>query len=365
MKTKFLFIILLFSFVGLTAQQKEGAKLQQANEKGFIEVDKVPALKFQLKPAYPDIARLAGIEGTVYLKLLIDEKGNVAKAKVEQGVKDMLDNAALEAAKKAKFSPAMLNNKPVKVWVLLPVSFKLDVSKKEEAKVMKYNELDRSSANKKDEEPDTNSFTPVEKYPEMIESVTPEYPELAKKTGIVGKVFVKVLVDKEGSPKRAVVLKSENEILNQASIDAAMKTKFSPAMQKGEPIAIWIVLPYKFALADKKDPNENLPHVSLMVSSIDTGYPAEAFANKIEGTANLKVMLDQNKNIQQIELIESSQNESLDKAANEYVKKNIDKIISGYESVSQEYYKRRPQGVKEPVKIKDLVVIGIIFKIKE
>jgi TonB family protein len=138
MKTKIIFLIIIFSFAGLFAQQK--AKLQKMDESGFIEVDEVPVLKSQLKPAYPDVAKLAGIEGTVYLKLLIDEKGNVAKAKVEQGAKEMLDNSALKAAKEAKFSPAMSDNKPVKVWVILPVAFKLDVEKSA-GKLMKYDEL--------------------------------------------------------------------------------------------------------------------------------------------------------------------------------------------------------------------------------
>jgi len=138
MKTKFLIVIIILSFVGLTAQQKDGAKLQKADESGFIEVDKAPVLKAQKKPAYPELAKLSGIQGTVYLKLLIDENGNVEKAKVEQGVKDMLDNAALEAAKESKFSPALLNNKPVKVWVILPIAFKLDSVEKKYPEMKEY-----------------------------------------------------------------------------------------------------------------------------------------------------------------------------------------------------------------------------------
>ena len=41
----------------------------------------------------------------------------------------------------------------------------------------------------------------AEKYPEMVVPVKPEYPEIAKRAGITGKVYVKVLVDKEGKPK--------------------------------------------------------------------------------------------------------------------------------------------------------------------
>lgn len=240
MKTKIFLLLLIFSFAGLLAQQK--AKMQKADESGLIDVDEVPVLKSQIKPAYPQIAKLAGIEGTVYLKLLIDEKGNVAKAKVEQGVKDMIDEAALVAAKNSKFSPAILNNKPVKVWVILPIAFKLGVEKQE------------TISNVSGEDPDPNSMVPYELGPEIIEAATPQYPEIAKHAGITGKVFVKVLVDKEGTPKKAMVIKSENEIFNQPAIEAAMKSKFTPAMNNGEPVAVWIVMPYKFSIdGEKKD----------------------------------------------------------------------------------------------------------------
>jgi len=219
MKTKFLIVIIILSFVGLTAQQKDGAKLQKADESGFIEVDKAPALKAQKKPAYPELARLSGIQGTVYLKLLIDENGNVEKAKVEQGVKDMLDNAALEAAKESKFFPALINNKPVKVWVILPIAFKLDSVEK------KYPDMKEYAI--KDKELEQSAGMKADKLPEIIETARPDYPELAKRAGIEGKVFVKILVDVNGIPKKADVLKSENEIFNQPAIDAAMKSKFT------------------------------------------------------------------------------------------------------------------------------------------
>ena len=101
---------------------------------------------------------------------------------------------------------------------------------------------------KGDEDPDMNAFTAVEKLPEMVHSVSPEYPEIAKRAGITGKVFVKVLVDKTGRPKKAVVIKSDSELFNQVSIDAAMRSAFSPALQNQHPIAVWIVLPYRFTL---------------------------------------------------------------------------------------------------------------------
>lgn len=99
-----------------------------------------------------------------------------------------------------------------------------------------------------DDDPDINAFTAVEKLPEMVFAAKPEYPEIAKRAGITGKVFVKVLVDKEGRPKKVVVIKSDSELFNEAAKEAAMKSAFSPALQNQHPISVWIVLPYRFTL---------------------------------------------------------------------------------------------------------------------
>ena len=241
MKTKIFLLAIIVSLSGVFAQQKDAMKLQTADESKFIEVDKAPELITRLNPEYPKKARLAGIQGTVYLKLLIDEKGNVAKAKIEQGVRDMLDESALKAARKAKFSPAMLKDKPVKVWVVLPIAFKLDVDKKDSPIV---------SNGENNNDPGMNDYVQVEKFPEMIESAKPVYPEEAKKNKITGKVFVKILIDKTGMPTKAIVIKSDSDLFNQSAVDASMKSKFTPAINKGEAIAVWVVLPYKYQLDD-------------------------------------------------------------------------------------------------------------------
>jgi periplasmic protein TonB len=99
-----------------------------------------------------------------------------------------------------------------------------------------------------DTDPGINSFVPVEKQPEIVKSAQPDYPEIAKRAGMEGTVYVKILVDKEGKPKRAVVIKSDAEMFNQPSIDAAMKFLFTPAIQDKKPVEIWVVIPFKFRL---------------------------------------------------------------------------------------------------------------------
>lgn len=77
-------------------------------------------------PKYPESARRAGIEGDVIIKVLVDVDGSILDARIflSSGFEE-LDNAALAASMKAKFEPAKQFGTPVKVWVSIPIKFKL------------------------------------------------------------------------------------------------------------------------------------------------------------------------------------------------------------------------------------------------
>ena len=97
----------------------------------FIPYDEAPnpvggfaAIQKNLK--YPEIARKAGIEGTVIIYARIDVKGNVINTKVIKPLGNSgCNEEAIKAIKAVKWKPAMQRDKPVTVWVSVPVKFKL------------------------------------------------------------------------------------------------------------------------------------------------------------------------------------------------------------------------------------------------
>ena len=99
-----------------------------------------------------------------------------------------------------------------------------------------------------EEDPSLDAFIPVEKEPIPVKVISPEYPEIAKRAGVEGTVYVKVLVDKEGKPKKAVILKSDAEIFNDPAIAAAMQFVFTPAIMNNGPVAVWAAIPFRFKL---------------------------------------------------------------------------------------------------------------------
>jgi protein TonB len=96
--------------------------------------------------------------------------------------------------------------------------------------------------------PDMDAFIPVEKLPQPIKQPTPKYPELAQRAGLEGTVWVKILVNKEGVPVRAVIQKSDAEVFDESAIEAAMNSVFTPAVMNNGPITCWVSIPYRFRL---------------------------------------------------------------------------------------------------------------------
>lgn len=76
---------------------------------------------------YPTLAREAGIEGTVYVSFVVDEKGKVASVKIQRGVGGgCSEEAARVISKLPDFKkPGKLNGQTVKSWYTVPISFKL------------------------------------------------------------------------------------------------------------------------------------------------------------------------------------------------------------------------------------------------
>ncbi|HEX9934363.1 MAG TPA: energy transducer TonB [bacterium] len=87
-----------------------------------------------------------------------------------------------------------------------------------------------------------------EKEPILVKKIDPVYPEIAKKTGLTGKVVVNLWVDKKGRVREVRIVQSTSEMFNQAVIDAASQFVFTPAMMNKGPVSVWVAMPFVFEL---------------------------------------------------------------------------------------------------------------------
>jgi periplasmic protein TonB len=77
-----------------------------------------------IRPVYPPIARAAGVSGTVVVEAVISRTGTIESLHVVSGPQ-MLQNAALEAIREARYEPYRLNGEVVEVETRITVNFRM------------------------------------------------------------------------------------------------------------------------------------------------------------------------------------------------------------------------------------------------
>ena len=83
-----------------------------------------PKKIYDVAPIYPTMAQAARVSGFVIIEATIGPTGDVLDAKVLRG-KPWLDAAALDAVRKWRFTPTLLNGKAVAVVMTVTVDFTL------------------------------------------------------------------------------------------------------------------------------------------------------------------------------------------------------------------------------------------------
>ncbi len=196
----------------------------------FVPYDEPPKPLSPIRPKYPEIAKEAGIEGTIVIQVLVGADGLVKDTQILKGIPNTgLDEAATEAVKDIKFKPAEKDGVPQEVWISIPINFKLNVPPGKAPPFVRK--------------------TPYDLRPEPLTAIRPIYPQKAKDAKIEGLILISVLVNEKGIVEETAVVKSiPNTKLDEAAIDAIKKTKFRPAQIEGKIQRVWINIPIHFRL---------------------------------------------------------------------------------------------------------------------
>jgi TonB family protein len=91
--------------------------------------EKAPTVLKKVDPDYPKEALKDSLEGSVMVKVRVNASGRVIHARIVASDNVIFNNAALKAARKWIFTPAILKGKPVNVWVSIPFHFSLKPKK--------------------------------------------------------------------------------------------------------------------------------------------------------------------------------------------------------------------------------------------
>jgi TonB family protein len=118
--------LIFLSFPSLLLAQEE----EISGGVTFAVVDAAPQLIYSPPVVYPEEYKAQKIEGSVELMVWVDENGEVSQASVTKPMEiEAFNQAAIEAAGKYKFKPAMQGGKPIGTWMTMTVNFKVGTEK--------------------------------------------------------------------------------------------------------------------------------------------------------------------------------------------------------------------------------------------
>jgi TonB family protein len=98
-----------------------------AEKPPVVPAEERPKLVNMVKPVYPEEAVKQRIEGTVKIEATIDDKGDIADARVlpAENSQPLLEEAALTAVKQWKYEPYVKAGKTLSVTFTVTLNFKL------------------------------------------------------------------------------------------------------------------------------------------------------------------------------------------------------------------------------------------------
>ena len=106
-------------------QIEQDLQIEDEAPPDFVPYEKAPVVIKQVQPKYPELALRAGLEGKVYLKMWVNKEGRVKQVVVTKSDAQIFEEAAIDAAKQWVFTPAIMQNGPVQVWVANLFRFEL------------------------------------------------------------------------------------------------------------------------------------------------------------------------------------------------------------------------------------------------
>lgn len=75
---------------------------------------------------YPANARENNIKGKVFVRFVVNKKGNIENTSIARGVHPLLDEEAIRVVKNLpKWKPGRQRGKPANVWYTVPINFTL------------------------------------------------------------------------------------------------------------------------------------------------------------------------------------------------------------------------------------------------
>ena len=184
---------------------------------------------------YPKAAIKNNVTGTVYVRFIVSKDGFVKDIQIQRGLSPEINAEAIRVVSRMpKWNPGKYNGKLVDVYFTLPISFKIFNPNAEKEKL----------------------FVAAEEMPQysggdkaMMDFIRKnlKYPEAAIKNNVTGTVYVRFIVNKDGSIKDVKIQRGLSPETNSEAVRVvSMMPKWIPGKQKGKQVNVYFTLPITF-----------------------------------------------------------------------------------------------------------------------
>jgi TonB family protein len=179
----------------------------------------VTAFTRQLERNYPPLMRDAGTPGAVVLRFRILEDGRVDSASIQiaSSSAEPFNGPSIRTLRSLAFYPARVNGRPVKVWSVLPISFRAESLR-----------------------PDSTPQLGMESRLELVDFAARHYPAALKESSLEGRVEVRFRVQPDGRPDPASieVVSSSHELFAEVATRAVVQLRYvmPPPRADGQPV---------------------------------------------------------------------------------------------------------------------------------
>lgn len=186
-------------------------------------------LLYSPEPLYPPLAEQARVRGTVRLDVLIAADGAVKQVHFISG-HPLLAGAVVEAAKKWRYRPTLLDGQPVEVVTQVQVT------------------LPPGAVAPEAEATPTYRVSEGVKRPALIHKVEPVYTQEARDAKLEGKVVALIEIGADGLIRNVEITKSLGMGLDEKAVEALRQWRFQPAEMNGQPVAVKASIEMNFRL---------------------------------------------------------------------------------------------------------------------
>ncbi|MBN2318697.1 MAG: TonB family protein [Acidobacteria bacterium] len=198
----------------------------------------------RVAPVYPEEAKA----GQVILNITVNEKGEVSNVEVLDGDPLYID-AVVAAVKQWKYEPTLLNGTPIPV--ISTITVKRNVVSP--TQFVSPTEIPINPNPENAEWIDGNVL-----QSKLIHKVDPEYPELARRARVKGKVNLAVTVTEEGYVSNVEVI-GGHPMLRDAAEKAVKQWKYEPTVLNGKAIPVIATVTVDFVLPEDTETDESPP----------------------------------------------------------------------------------------------------------